>query len=152
MISSSLCFVGILSTLKLSPHVLALSEPLYPKILEDQTGLGRRPFLNALAVSTTVALTLKPSTVSAATSSPSGQDNDIQWDDIDSIISDQVKGSGFGGGNPVVGSSGPKNDRSDKDGKKVERPEEGRSSTPSDIDEALKNSMKRRQIDPRTHG
>ena len=150
MISSSLCFVGILSTLKLSPHVLALSEPLYPKILDDQAGIGRRPFLNAVAVSTAVAL--KPSTVSATTSSPSGQDNDIQWDDIDSIISDQVKGSGFGGGNSVVGIIDLKNDRSDKDGKKVERPEEGRSSTPSDMDEALKKSMKRRQIDPRTHG
>mmetsp|Transcript_21180 Transcript_21180/g.50353 ORF Transcript_21180/g.50353 Transcript_21180/m.50353 type:complete len:150 (-) Transcript_21180:2097-2546(-) len=147
---SFLCFVGILSTLQLSTHVLALSEPLYPTILNGQGGLGRRAFLNAVAVST---VALKPSTVSATTSSPSVQDNDVQWDDIDSIISDQVNAVVFGGRNSAAGgSSDPKNVRSDKDDEKVERPEEGRSSLPSDIDEALKSSIKRRQVDPRTHG
>ena len=150
MIFSCLCSVGILSALTLSPYVLALSEPCYPKIPDGQAGLGRRSFLNAVAVSSTVAL--KPSTVSATTSSPSGQDNNFQWDDIDSIISDQVKNSNFGGGNSVGGDSDPKNGSSNKEDKKFERPEEGRSSTSSDIDEALKSSIKRRQIDPRTHG
>mmetsp|Transcript_21178 Transcript_21178/g.50350 ORF Transcript_21178/g.50350 Transcript_21178/m.50350 type:complete len:149 (-) Transcript_21178:2087-2533(-) len=146
---SFLSFVAILSPLQLSTHVLALSEPLYPTILNGQAGLGRRPFLNAVAVST---VALKPSTVSATTSSPSVQDNDVQWDDIDSIISDQVNGVVFGGGNSAGGGSDQKNVRSDKDDKKVEQPEEGRSSPSSDIDEALKSSIKRRQVDPRTHG
>ena len=150
MISSFLSSVGILSALKLSPYVLSLSEPCYPKIPDGQAGLGRRSFLNAVAVSTTVALT--PSTVSAATSSPSGQDDDFQWDDIDSVVSDQVNNSSFGGRISLGGGSDPKNGRSNREDKKVERPEEGRSSTSSDIDEALKSSMKRRQIDPRTHG